>query len=81
LTGADQNFNWFQTQNLARFVLQRRLQDWGLGLLVFVVCAVILFPVYWMILTSVQSTNDLLAYPPHFIPLTVDLSSYSRVVA
>ncbi len=61
--------------------LQRRLQDWELGLLVIVVCAVILFPVYWMILTSMQSTNDILAYPPHFIPRPVDLSSYSRMVS
>jgi multiple sugar transport system permease protein len=61
--------------------LQRRLRDWGLGLLVIAVCAVILFPVYWMILTSLQPPDDILAYPPHFIPRTIDLSSYSRVVA
>jgi multiple sugar transport system permease protein len=59
---------------------ERRLRDWGLGLLVIVVCAIILFPVYWMVITSLQSTDDILAYPPYFIPRSIDLSSYSRVV-
>jgi multiple sugar transport system permease protein len=38
--------------------------------------AVYLFPIYWMIATSLKSTADIFATPPILIPWPIDLTSY-----
>jgi multiple sugar transport system permease protein len=44
--------------------------------LAVLLAAVYLFPVYWMIATSLKSTADIFATPPKLLPLPVDLTSY-----
>jgi multiple sugar transport system permease protein len=39
-----------------------------------------LFPVYWMLVTSVQPPKDWLASPPVFFPHTLDWSNYSQAL-
>ncbi len=38
-----------------------------------------LFPIYWIIVTSLQSNNDLFQFPPKFFDLNITLDSYMAV--
>ncbi len=49
----------------------------ALYLLFFIV--VFLFPIYWMVRTSVGSRAETLMYPPRYIPEHFELSSYIRI--
>lgn len=40
---------------------------------------VMFFPIYWMLLTTVEPSRDLLAQNPHFWPTGLDFSSYRTV--
>jgi len=41
---------------------------------------VILFPFYWMIISSMKGFSELFAYPPRFLPESFNLSAYWRVL-
>jgi multiple sugar transport system permease protein len=41
---------------------------------------VYLFPVYWMIATSLKSSGDIFAVPPKVFPIPPDLSPYNDEV-
>lgn len=45
------------------------------------ICALIVFPFYWMAVTSMQSGAALFAYPPKFLPNSYSFSSYRAVFA
>lgn len=47
----------------------------------FIMVASFLFPVYWIVVTSLQSNGDLMQMPPKLIPLEIDLSSYASVLS
>ncbi len=55
---------WRSTSLLAQSAL-------GLTLL-----ALFLFPVYWMVATSLKPASEILTYPPRFVPSTLDWSAY-----
>lgn len=40
-----------------------------------------LFPIYWMIITSLQQNSDLFRLPPNWIPLNATLESYKEVLS
>lgn len=42
--------------------------------------AAYLFPIYWMIATSLKSTADIFATPPKILPWPIDLTSYIKEV-
>ncbi len=44
------------------------------------VCAAVLFPVYWMVLTSLRQTRDTITYPPDLLPRNVRLSAYGELL-
>jgi len=48
---------------------------------VFLVFFIILFlfPIYWMVKTSVGSRTETLLYPPHYFPRHFELNSYLRI--
>lgn len=50
------------------------------GLAVLVMCAALVFPVYWMFVTSVSPANDLRTFPPRFLPIDPDWSSYAHLL-
>src|SRR5579863_4087550 len=56
----------------------KRIAAWRLHYTIvgLILVAVFLFPVYWMVITSLKPTSEILTYPPHFFPYTIDLSSY-----
>jgi multiple sugar transport system permease protein len=43
------------------------------------VCALSLFPLYWMFVTAVTPEARLMQYPPVFVPLDPDFSAFRRV--
>jgi multiple sugar transport system permease protein len=44
------------------------------------VCGAVLFPVYWMVLTSLRQTRDTITYPPDLLPRNVRLSAYGELL-
>ncbi len=47
---------------------------------IVVVLVVMLFPVYWMFITAITPTGQLLRYPAPFLPRNVDWSAFDRVL-
>lgn len=52
-----------------------------LYLTVIVAMIVILFPIYWLFITALSSTDELSALPPAFVPADPDWSIFSKVLA
>ena len=48
-------------------------------LTILLVCAISLFPLYWMFVTAVTPEARLMQYPPLFVPLEPDFSAFNRV--
>ncbi len=38
--------------------------------------AIALFPIYWMVITSLKVSSEIFSYPPVFIPLKITLNNY-----
>ncbi len=53
----------------------------GRLLVILLVCAVILFPVYWMVLSAIQPSQRLLTYPPPLVPVGFQLDSFRQLLA
>lgn len=47
---------------------------------VIVVCAVLLFPIYWMIITSLAPASALRSFPPQFWPANPQWSTYTNLI-
>lgn len=56
---------------------------WLRILLSWLVVAIIVFPIYWLILTSVRPVDETLSYPPKFLlnPSTITLRHYQTVLS
>src|SRR3712207_6951885 len=48
-------------------------------LLVLAVCLITFFPIYWMVLTSIQPSKLSTVYPPSFWPQAIDLSAFRKL--
>jgi multiple sugar transport system permease protein len=46
-----------------------------------VIVAIILFPVYWMVLTSLRTDAEVARTPPQLLPTGIDFSAYSDVLS
>jgi multiple sugar transport system permease protein len=65
---------------LGRHVNSVRIAHRGLFyVLVVLVCAVVLFPVYWMILSAIQPARLSMRYPPPFFPQAVSLTPFQQL--
>lgn len=58
---------------------RQRLGKLGFALLVILICAITFFPIYWMLVTTIQPTKLTLHYPPSLLPQSFDLSSFREV--
>jgi multiple sugar transport system permease protein len=58
----------------------RRRGGWGKTLIGTVIVAIMLFPVYWMLLTSARTEADAAQVPPALLPTDLDFTAYSRAV-
>jgi len=61
-------------------LLRRRLTTLAVYALIVATLAVLLFPLYWMLVTALRPGNQLLSYPPQFIPLDATLDAFRRVL-
>lgn len=68
-------------QSRERLILAR-LAGWRLHytLVGMVLLGVFLFPVYWMVATSVKPPSEILTYPPRLVPSILDISAYQDQV-
>jgi multiple sugar transport system permease protein len=58
----------------------RKLLGWlGMALLYVVVIVVMLFPVYWLVITSLKPANLAQTYPPVFFTPLLSLENYKRL--
>lgn len=46
-----------------------------------IICAILVFPIYWTLLTSLMPENQLLQYPPKFLPVGITFAAYQRVLS
>jgi multiple sugar transport system permease protein len=58
----------------------RRGRGWHKTVIGTVIVAILLFPVYWMLLTSARTEADAARVPPALLPTHLNFSSYSRAV-
>ncbi len=49
------------------------------ALLALVVCIVTVFPIYWMIITTLRPASLNLRYPPPFLPTQIDLTAFAQL--
>lgn len=61
----------------ARAVDRRR---WGLTAIGIIIVGVYIFPLYWMVSTSVKPAAELFTSPPTWLPSRLDFSSYTQAV-
>lgn len=62
---------------MSRTTLERRAR-WARRLLLSLVALLTLFPLYWILVTSLQPLNQVLALPPHLFPWPPHWQSYSK---
>lgn len=60
---------------------QNRLGTIAVYALLAATLMVLLFPLYWMLVTALRPGNQLLSYPPVFIPLDATLAAFASVLA
>ncbi|HET9659795.1 MAG TPA: carbohydrate ABC transporter permease [Thermomicrobiales bacterium] len=58
---------------------RQRLEKLGLALAVIVICGIVFFPIYWMLVTTVQPTKLTLRYPPSLWPKDINFDAYRTV--
>lgn len=58
---------------------QRRVARASTYLVMVAALTWILFPVFWLAKTSLQSNVELFAWPPSFVPRTIDVSTYANL--
>lgn len=60
--------------------VRRERQQWHLTIIGILLVAVFLFPLYWLVSTSLKTPDQLFTNPPTWIPAPVDPSHYSVAV-
>ena len=48
--------------------------------LIALIVAFFMFPIYWMIITSVKTPEDVIQYPPRFYPHEVNFDSFREAL-
>lgn len=59
---------------------QRRLNTIVVYVLLAATLAVLLFPLYWMLITALRPGNALLSYPPQFFPADASFAAFRSVL-
>jgi multiple sugar transport system permease protein len=58
---------------------RQRLEKLGLVLAVIIICGIVFFPIYWMLVTTIQPTKLTLSYPPSLWPKDLNVDAYRSV--
>jgi multiple sugar transport system permease protein len=61
-------------------IARRRLSDYAVGLLVVIVLAIYLFPILYLVGTSLKTSGEALGIPPTVVPHTWSIDSYSTAL-
>jgi multiple sugar transport system permease protein len=48
--------------------------------LIVLILILLLFPIYWMVISSLTPNKYLMSLPPHFIPLEVGMQNYLKII-
>ena len=59
----------------------RGAKAFAVGLMTLLVCVVTVFPIYWMVVTTLRSSSLNLRYPPAFLPTHIDLTAFAQLFA
>jgi len=59
---------------------KRFLEKFLFNLIIIIFCFVAIFPLYWMINTSLQKRKVIFSFPPRFYPCLVGLGNYLQVL-
>ena len=49
-------------------------------LILFIILVFLMFPLYWVLITSFKTNMEAYAYPPHFVPHQFSLESYRNLI-
>ena len=66
--------------DIRRQLFMRKVRKWAQIICATIVAAIMLFPIYWMLISSFKSTDGLLLPTPTLWPETWDFSSYPNVL-
>ena len=66
--------------DIRRQLFMRKVRKWAQIICATIVAAIMLFPIYWMLISSFKSTDELLLPTPTLWPETWDFSSYPNVL-
>lgn len=66
--------------DIRRQMFMRKVRKWAQIICATIVAAIMLFPIYWMLISSFKSTDELLLPTPTLWPETWDFSSYPNVL-
>lgn len=64
-----------------RLVSLRRLRHGTQTVVATVITLVMVFPLYWMVITSFKTTDEVLLTTPTFWPMTFNFNAYSEVIS
>ena len=70
----------FIQADIRRQLFMRKVRKWAQIICATIVAAIMLFPIYWMLISSFKSTDELLLPTPTLWPETWDFSSYPNVL-
>lgn len=61
-------------------VVRRARRKWGMTAIGIVLVAIFIFPLYWMVTTSVKPAGELFTNPPTWFPTKIDITPYIHAV-
>ncbi len=62
------------------FAVEKRIAKGMTYIILLAVCVIFLFPLAWAIVSSIKPENDIVTYPPRWIPEIMTLSNYTLVL-
>jgi len=66
--------------DIRKQLVMRRVRKWAQIIFATIVAAIMLFPIYWMLISSFKSTDELLLPTPTLWPETWDFTNYPNVL-
>ena len=63
-----------------KYYVEKRISRVFFYLGIIIICIIAVFPLYWMIIGSIQPKQNFFDYPPQLIPLNITLSNYTDII-
>lgn len=52
---------------------------WGRRITLTIVCLFALLPIYWMVLTSLRTPDEVFTFPPNFLPTSISFEAFETI--